>query len=59
VGYASCREPWNPVIAHQLKAIDNHVACFLTTGEIWHLTKAQELREYVRQLKDWLCKQEV
>jgi hypothetical protein len=52
------RGPWNPVISHLLKAIDNHVACFLTTGEIWHLTKAQELREYVRQLKDWLHKQE-
>lgn len=52
------REPWNPVISHLLKAIDNHVACFLTTGEIWHLAKAQELREYVGQLKDWIAGQE-
>jgi hypothetical protein len=52
------REPWNPVIAQSLKAIDLHVACFLTTGDAWHLKKAHELREYVRQLKDWLCKQE-
>jgi hypothetical protein len=46
------------VIAQALKAIDLHVAYFLTTGESWHLTKAHELRDYVRQLKDWLCKQE-
>jgi hypothetical protein len=46
------------VIAQSLKAIDLHVACFLTTGESWHLTKAQELREYVRQLKDWINRQE-
>ena len=52
------REPWNPMIAQSLKAIDLHVACFLTTGESWHLAKAHELRDYVRQLKDWLCKQE-
>jgi hypothetical protein len=52
------REPWNPIIAHQLKAIDRHVACFLTTGNIWHLKKAHELRDYVRELKEWLCKQE-
>jgi hypothetical protein len=52
------REPWNPVIASLLKAIDIHVACFLTTGEIWHLTQAHQLRDYVRELKDWLCKHE-
>jgi hypothetical protein len=52
------REPWNPVIAQALKAIDLHVACFLTTGEIWHLTKAHQLREYVRELKDWINRQE-
>jgi len=52
------REPWNPIIAHQLKAIDRHVACFLATGSTWHLEKAQELRNYVHELKDWLYKQE-
>jgi hypothetical protein len=52
------REPWNPVIASLLKAIDTHVACFLTTGEIWHLTQAHQLREYVRELKDWINRQE-
>jgi hypothetical protein len=46
------------MIAQSLKAIDLHVACFLTTGESWHLSKAHELRDYVRQLKDWLYKQE-
>jgi hypothetical protein len=52
------RQPWNPVIAQLLKAIDLHVACFLTTGEIWHLTQAQELRRYVVALKEWLRAQE-
>jgi hypothetical protein len=52
------REPWNPVIAHQLKAIDTHVTFYWATGDLWHLKKADELRNYVRELKDWLSEQE-
>jgi hypothetical protein len=52
------REPWNPVIQHLLKGIDNHIQCNLGTGDVWHLQKAEELRAYVTELKDWIMKEE-
>jgi hypothetical protein len=48
------RQPWNSVIHHTLKAIDLHTKFFLDTQEVWHEQKAQELREYVASLKDWI-----
>ena len=52
------REPWNAPIHHTLKAIDNHTQEYLKSGEKWHLEKAQILREYLSELKDWIHKQE-
>ncbi len=48
------REKWNAPIHNILKAIDNHTQEYLKSGDIWHLQKAQELREYVSELKTWI-----
>lgn len=52
------REHWNPVIHQMLRAIDRHNACYFTTRDEWHITKAAELRRYVVELKDWIKSQE-
>lgn len=52
------REPWNTPIHNCLKAIDNHMALYLATKNIWHLEKAAELRKYVRELKTWIHAEE-
>lgn len=52
------REPWNPVIHHLLKAIDNHMNEFYKSRDTWHIDKAQELRLYCHELKTWIHKQE-
>jgi hypothetical protein len=52
------REPWNPVIHRLLKAIDTHMSLYLETGDLWHVHKAQILRGYVVELKDWISAQE-
>jgi predicted NAD/FAD-binding protein len=48
------RDPWNSPIHQILKAIDNHTQEYLKSGDTWHLQKAQELREYVSELKTWI-----
>lgn len=50
------REPWNAVIHQGLKAIDNHTHQYLETGNVWHLEKAEFLRKYVLELKQWIHK---
>ena len=52
------REKWNAPIHNILKAIDNHTQEYLKSGDTWHLQKAQELREYVEELKTWIHKTE-
>ena len=52
------REPWNAPIHHILKAIDNHTHEYLKSGDVWHLKKAQVLREYISELKTWIHSQE-
>lgn len=52
------RGPWNPVIHNLLKAIDNHTMLYLKTRQTWHLRKAQDLRIYIRDLKDFIKKEE-
>ena len=52
------REHWNAPIHNILKAIDNHTRLYLESGNEWHLQKAQELREYVAELKTWIHKTE-
>ncbi len=48
------REPWNPVIKACVNAIDHHTRMYLETKDRWHLDRAQTLREYVSELKDWI-----
>jgi len=52
------REPFNAPIAQILKAIDAHTALFLRSGDWWHMQQAATLRLYVRELKDWIKRQE-
>ena len=52
------REPWNPVIKHVLKAIDEHNNLYFKTGDPWHLQKASDLRHYIKDLKDWIKQKE-
>lgn len=52
------RCPWNPVIHNLLKAIDNHTSKFLSTHDPWHEQKAADLRNYVKELKEWIHKEE-
>jgi hypothetical protein len=52
------RENWNSPIHNILKAIDNHTQEYLKSGDIWHLQKAQLLREYVSELKTWIHREE-
>lgn len=44
---------------HQLlQAVDHHNHLLLTTGDRWHADKAEQLRQYVRELKSWIHQQE-
>ncbi len=52
------RKPWNPVIKACLNAIDEHMRLYITTGDRYHLGQAQTLREYIRDLKTWIHKEE-
>jgi hypothetical protein len=52
------RKDWNAPIHNILKAIDNHTQEYFKSGNVWHLQKAQELREYISELKTWIHKAE-
>ena len=52
------RECWNKPIHQILQAIDNHTRIGMETGNPWHEEKAQELRIYVAELKEWIHKTE-
>ena len=52
------RERWNAPIHNILKAIDNHTHEYFKSGDVWHLVKADMLREYLHELKTWIHKQE-
>lgn len=52
------REPWNAVIKQALRAVDMHTSAGLAGEGEWHKRRAQMLREYVAELKDYLVAQE-
>ena len=52
------REPWNAPIHNILKAIDSHTQEYFKSGDVWHLEKANMLRQYLNELKTWIHKQE-
>lgn len=54
----SIRERWNAPIHNILNAIDNHTALYLATGLPWHEEKAEQLRQYVHELKTYILQQE-
>lgn len=50
------RKDWNAPIHQILKAIDNHTRLWMETGDSWHEEKANILRQYLRELKDFIHK---
>lgn len=48
------RNPWNPKIHNILKTIDLHTEMHLKTGDEFHYIQSRILRQYVRDLKDWI-----
>lgn len=50
------RKDWNAPIHQILKAIDNHTRLWMETGDSWHEEKANMLRQYLRELKDFIHK---
>lgn len=52
------REPWCPLIHSLLQAIDRHNGLYFATGDRWHLERAEDLRQYVVRLKDWIGRHE-
>ena len=52
------RECWNAPIHQILKAIDNHTRLQLETGDFWHEKQANILRQYLRDLKNFIHKEE-
>jgi hypothetical protein len=52
------REPWNPVIKHCLNAVDYHIDLFVQTHDPWHFCQAQKLRDYLKDLKNWITEEE-
>lgn len=48
------RADWNPRIHAHLQAIDCHVQLYLREGDPRHLVLAEQLRQYVRDLKDYI-----
>lgn len=52
------REQWNPLIHSSLMAVSRHVSLYLETKDRSHLAMAEHLRTYVRELKDWILREE-
>jgi len=46
------------MIKECLNAVDRHVAQYLASGDERHLSQAETLRGYVRELKDWIGQKE-
>ncbi len=52
------RAAWNAPIHQILRAIDEHNRQFFISGDVWHLRKAEMLRQYLHELKTWVHAQE-
>jgi hypothetical protein len=52
------REPWNVLIHQALCGVDRHNRELLRTGDPRHAIMAQQLRQYVNDLKTWIHQQE-
>lgn len=51
------REPWQEPIRWISRAIDQHTAEHIRTGNLWHAQQAQVLRDYLTSLKQWIFRQ--
>lgn len=54
----SIRDPWNAPIHQILKAVDAHVNLYLETKDPWHMDKAEQLRLYLHELKQYIHRNE-
>jgi hypothetical protein len=54
----AARARWNAPIHQCLKAIDAHTELFLLHRSLWHGQKAEILRQYVAELKEWIHEEE-
>ena len=52
------RSRWNAPIHNCLKAIDAHTELSLLHRSPWHAQKAEILRQYVAELKEWIHEEE-
>ena len=52
------RAPWNSAIKTALDAVDRHNEHYFKTNNIKHLIAAEQLRQYVRLLKNILVEEE-
>jgi hypothetical protein len=50
--------PWNKPIHQILKTIDAHNHEYFESSDKWHLQKADNLRQYLNELKTWICDKE-
>jgi len=56
--HSNLRESWNHIIKACTNAIDTHNSEYFKTANFWHLEEAQNLREYIQRLKQWILIQE-
>ena len=54
----SVRDKWDDPIRQIVKAIDNHTRLYLETGDRWHWERAEDLRNYLHKLKNYIHAQE-
>ena len=52
------RQAWNAPIHQMLKAIDEHIRLYTIEKDPWHLDKAEYLRLYVHELKQYIYQKE-
>lgn len=52
------RKDWNDKISNILRAIDLHNNLYFTTYNSFHKEQANLLRNYVKELKDWITEEE-
>ena len=52
------RKDWNEPIRRIIQAIDKHTSLYLELRDPWHRDKAEDLRHYLQELKDYITKEE-
>lgn len=52
------RQKWSEVIRQCVKGIDYHNEMYFQTLDKWHLSKAEQLRQYVTELKEMIKRKE-